>query len=230
MMKITYLHHSGFLVELAQCDLIFDYYQGPLPALTPGRPLLVFASHAHHDHYEPAIFALTQSQKVTAVLSRDIPEKKRPKQIPVIEVRLHQDYALPYGLKLSCLQSTDCGVAFLLETPEGTIYHAGDLNDWSWVGESEANNRQMRGNYRHEIGLLKEKAIRAAFVPLDPRQGEFYANGLAYFLKNVQAEAVFPMHYWEQPEIIDRFLLAYPQYREQIKYTEHYKEGNSYEL
>ncbi len=229
-MKITYLYHSGFLVELAQCDLIFDYYQGVLPALSPGRPMLIFASHAHHDHYEPAIFSLTKTQKVTAILSRDIPPKKRPMELPVLEVRANREYALPYGIKLTCLHSTDCGVAFLLETPEGTIYHAGDLNDWVWPGESEAFNRQMRGSYRHEIDLLKGKAIRAAFVPLDPRQGEFYGSGLAYFLKKVQAEAVFPMHYWKKPEVIDRFLREYPQYREQIKNTECYQEGNNYEL
>ncbi len=230
MMKITYLYHSGFLVELAQCDLIFDYYQGGLPALTPERPMLVFASHAHHDHYEPSIFALARSQQVTAVLSRDIPPKKRPNDIPVIEVAANRSYALPYGLHLTCLHSTDCGVAFLLDTPEGIIYHAGDLNDWRWAGASDAENRQMRGNYRHEIDLLKGTPIRAAFVPLDPRQEEFYDGGLAYFLKTAQAEAVFPMHYWEKPEIIDRFLQKYPQYQDQIKYTEHYQEGNRYEL
>ena len=30
------------------------------------------------------------------------------------------------------LLSNDSGVAFIVKTKEGTIYHAGDLNDWYW--------------------------------------------------------------------------------------------------
>ena len=30
-MRITYVHHSSFLVELNQIDLLFDYTEGVLP-------------------------------------------------------------------------------------------------------------------------------------------------------------------------------------------------------
>lgn len=232
-MKITYISHSGFLVELDSCTLIFDYYKGRLPALRPDKPLVVFSSHAHHDHYNPEVFRLSRSQGVTditAVLSRDISPRKYPKDIPVIIVACHRAYALPCGLSVRTLLSTDCGVAFVVETPEGTIYHAGDLNDWYWAGESAQWNRQMAGNYRHEIGLLKGKPIDCAFVPLDPRLEEGYDRGLAFFLKNVTPRAVFPMHYWEKPSIIAAFLQKYPQYCDIVKNTEQYQEENAYEL
>lgn len=231
-MKITYLCHSGFLIETAQCCCIFDYYQGRLPAL-PQKPLIVFASHAHHDHYNPEIFSLAKAQgakDITAVLSWDIHAHRHPEGIEVVRVRANQEYALPYGLRLKTLHSTDCGVAFYLQTPEGCIYHAGDLNDWVWAGENERYNRQMTGNYRHEIDLLKPLPIDAAFIPLDPRQEAHYSRGITYFLQTLSPRVLFPMHYWDKPEIIHRFLKEYPQYRGIVKDTEQYQEGNSYEL
>ena len=77
-MKITYAHHSGFLVELSDCCLIFDYFEKGLTHL-PDKPVLVFASHAHHDHYDPAVFALVRPE--LAIVSKDIPPRRRPEGV-----------------------------------------------------------------------------------------------------------------------------------------------------
>ena len=58
MTRVTFLDHSGFLVELPNVTLLFDWWKGELPALRPGVPLLVFSSHRHEDHFKPEIFAL----------------------------------------------------------------------------------------------------------------------------------------------------------------------------
>lgn len=73
---ITYIEHSCFLVETAECYLLFDYYCGevPLPALDPAKPLLLFNSHAHHDHFSKEIFTLRDRYpSALFVLSADIP-------------------------------------------------------------------------------------------------------------------------------------------------------------
>ena len=73
---VTYIEHSCFLVETAECYLLFDYYCGevPLPALNPAKPLLLFNSHAHHDHFSSEIFALRDRYpSALFVLSADIP-------------------------------------------------------------------------------------------------------------------------------------------------------------
>ena len=228
-MRITYLHHSGFLVELEACCLIFDYFETGLTRL-PDKPVLVFASHAHHDHYDPEVFRIAAGREVTAVLSKDIPKRRWPRGIEVLLVAAHQDYDLPYGVSLTTLRSTDEGVAFYLRTPEGCIYHAGDLNEWVWAGERELYNKQMVGNYRHEIDLLKGRPIDCAFVPLDPRQEADYARGLKYVLNTLAPRHVFPMHYWRKPEIINKFLREYPQYKDYVNYTEQYKEESPYEI
>ena len=74
--------------------------------------------------------------------------------------------------------------------------------------------------YCAEIDKIKGTHFDAAFIPLDPKQGEHYADGMLYFLKHVDCNAVFPMHYWNEPSVIDRFITEYPQYKSQIKNTE----------
>ena len=79
-------------------------------------------------------------------------------------------------------------------------------------------------DYRKQIDLLSDKMngreLDVAFVVLDPRQEQDYDRGLCYFLEHVSAKAVYPMHYWGQPEIIDTFLEQYPQYANQIQKPE----------
>lgn len=222
-MKVYYIAHSGFLVETSQCCYLFDYWTGPLPALDPNKPVVVLASHFHPDHYNPEVFSLLSQvgvKHILAVLARDISPKKYPDGVEVLKAGPHRTYDLPWGGTLDTLQSTDSGVAFLLTTDEGVIYHAGDLNDWTWEGEPEEDNRQMRGSYRHEIGLLAGRHIDLAFVPLDPRLEEHYADGMTWFLDHTDVSRVLPMHYWNEPEVIDRFLAEYPRYRGVVAHTE----------
>ena len=73
---VTYIEHSCFLVETAKCYLLFDYYCGEvsLPALDPAKPLLLFNSHAHPDHFSKEIFTLHERYpRSFFVLSADIP-------------------------------------------------------------------------------------------------------------------------------------------------------------
>ena len=49
-MIVTYLGHSGFLVELKRTYLLFDYFTGKLPELSKEKELILLG-HVHHDHY-----------------------------------------------------------------------------------------------------------------------------------------------------------------------------------
>ncbi len=224
-MKITYIGHSGFLVETKDCYYLFDYYKGELPALSPDKPAVVFCSHFHHDHFNPEIFDMLRNMgmKFQAVLAKDISEKNYPPDTVVTKAYHDRLYTLDNGTVISTLLSTDSGVAFIVKTSEGTLYHAGDLNDWYWEGESTQDNRQMTNRYRHEIDKMKELHLDAAFVPLDPRQGEHYKDGLLYFLENIDCGAVYPMHYWNKPDVIKKFITEFPEYKPVIKNTEQTK-------
>lgn len=225
-MKITYINHSGFLVETKECYYIFDYYKGELPALDTSRRVIVFASHFHQDHYNPEIFSILDNMGASyeAILAKDINKRKYPDGVKITKAYSNSTYTLDNGTTISTLPSTDSGVAYIIKTSEGVIYHAGDLNDWYWEGEPDSDNRQMTSRYRAEINKIKDITFDVAFVPLDPRQESHYADGMLYFIENVKCEAIYPMHYWNEPAVIDKFCSEYPQYKEIIRNTEKARE------
>ena len=223
-MNVTYIHHSCFLVETHRFYYLFDYEKGCLPAMDVTKPIYVLASHGHTDHYNPGIFSLLTSlgmRNIRAILSDDI---AIPSNLDLLQVSPETEYALGPQQKLITLRSTDLGVAFLVEDQDNLIYHAGDLNDWVWEEESDSYNTEMTENYRKEIRSLSEKLghkeIDVAFVVLDPRQEKDYDRGLCFFLENISAKKLYPMHYWEKPEIIETFLKDHPEYKLKIQRTE----------
>lgn len=226
-MNITYIYHSSFLVETDRFYYLFDYETGTLPEMDTQKPVFVLSSHGHDDHYNPEVFPLLDSfgmKQVRAILSDDIEDDEIPDNVDALSVSPEMEYDLEHQLKLTTYRSTDLGVAFLIEDQDALIYHAGDLNDWFWEGEPDSFNDQMTANYREQIGLLARKLngreLDVAFVVLDPRQEKAYDRGLRYFLENVPAKKVYPMHYWENPGIIDAFLKDHPEYATQIQKTE----------
>ena len=207
-MKITYIHHSSFLVELKQLSLLFDYFQGDVK-LPEGKPAVIFASHRHGDHFSPVIFDFAKErQDVYYVLSDDIWEKRTPSGLRerILFAGPGQEFSLPWlsGISVRTFKSTDEGVAFLVRSPEGVIYHAGDLNNWQWEGEPKDWNRNMEVNYRRQLEAMKNEKIDVAFVPLDPRQGKDFYRGMDDFMKMVGAARVFPMHCWDDFTVISR--------------------------
>ena len=76
MVKITYLEHSGFVVEYKDYVLIFDYYKGKLPEFNQNKKIFVFASHVHYDHFKKKIFTWAEKYKgIQYILSDDIKVK-----------------------------------------------------------------------------------------------------------------------------------------------------------
>ena len=200
-MVVTYIEHSGFSVELPECTLLFDYYLGKLPEFPKEHPLIVFASHVHGDHFQKKIFQLReQYQEVYFVLSDDIPKKYDASDVIWVSSDAKVSVA---GCEITCLKSTDEGVAFLVKCGEKTVYHAGDLNWWHWEEESAAYNDEMKQNYQREVDKLEGRKIDAAFVPVDPRLDDAYFWGIDYFMRKTDTKVVFPMHFWGKYETID---------------------------
>lgn len=225
MLRVNYIYHSGFCVETEDSYFIFDYYKGSVPGLDRQKKVYVFASHFHQDHYNPEVFTLLRQQgiplgNIEAVLAADIRKRNYPKDISVLRVCGNRSYTLSDGTKIETLNSTDSGVAYFITAKDGVIYHAGDLNDWCWEEESKEYNHNMTARYRREIDRIAGRKVDVAFLPLDVRQEKDYDRGILYFLDKVDAGCVYPMHYWEHPEVIERFLGEYPQYHDIVKNTE----------
>lgn len=262
-MRALHIYHSGFYMEFTHCTMLFDYYEGTLPPLKTDKPLYVFASHVHRDHFSFCVFTkeeLRAHPNVFYFLSNDIKrkynrnfflrqgvtkeqyeriifvkagetvctegEEKNPEETDTLSAadglnkadkrnrlnkadkpdRLYEGKeqdgnALP-GFRIRTLHSTDAGVAFLIEVDGRRIFHAGDLNWWSWEGESREDEAEMERAYKDEIKKLEGEHIDLACLPLDGRQKERFALGFDWFMRHVETAHAYPMHYWDDDSVI----------------------------
>lgn len=215
-MRVIFIHHSCFVAEVDEKVLIFDWFdgnrvngytfRGVLPEYEPDTPVYVFASHKHQDHFDMDVLRLAEIYPhIRFIFSRDC--KMSPNFLkkhgfsPEIRGKIqymgaNERYRVD-NVTVETLRSTDAGVAFYVETNGATFFHAGDLNDWKWDGAGDLMNGKMEREYKARIRKLAGRPINLAFVPMDPRQGKYQELGIDYFLKNTEAEYVFPMHMWQ---------------------------------
>lgn len=204
-MNVTYLHHSGFLVETKKNVMLFDYYTegGKLDQLMPSdyapKPFYVFVSHAHEDHFDTRILRWAEQKQVHYILSDDV---KLPADFKgnVTYIKPHQSLIVG-DLQIRTLASNDEGVAFLVQSGHRLIFHAGDLNWWHWKGESDTFNEDIKKSYCTEIDSLQGETIDAAFIPADPRLEEYYDLAVNYFMEQIGAKVLFPMHFWRKYDV-----------------------------
>lgn len=90
----------------------------------------------------------------------------------------------------------------------------------------------MAENYRNYIEPLRNMHIDAAFIPLDPRQEDYYALGMDYFLSlnagKKEEDRIYPMHCWEDYRIIDRWLKEHPDHPDRDKIVRIQGRGESF--
>ena len=134
-MRLTYIFHSGFVLETEKSILIFDYWMDPgnvmESILQSIKPLYVLSSHFHEDHFTREIFEWRkQKENITYILSKDIFKHRRAS-------KEEADAWLAKGaswsdelVSVKALGSTDSGVSWIVETEGKRIFHAGDLNNW----------------------------------------------------------------------------------------------------
>ncbi len=225
MTSVTYLHHSGFLVATEHGQLLFDWWNTAVPALDPEKDLVVFVSHRHPDHFDPAIWKLAAVHPhVFYVLSDDIWQNRVPDEhrgrVEFVDPGSVLELAECGGMEVTAFRSTDEGVAFLVEVDGKVIYHAGDLNDWQWKGEPDPWNPDIHAAYGKELEQIRGKGLHPdlAMLVLDGRQEELYSLGIDEFMRTVGAKMVFPMHFWDDFDLIRRFkaLPCTEDYREKI--------------
>lgn len=217
--NVTYIDHSGFLLEWDNCYWLFDYSKGQIPNLNSNKLLVIFVSHSHDDHFNTEIFDIFKRHpKTLYVISSDIKINDRTAKKYGItdEIYRHITVAKPDNeyelfdennnfIHINTLKSTDSGVAYVIRYKGKTIYHAGDLNLWVWLGEDKQYNNNMRAAFHKEISKLKNSRIDIAFAPLDPRQEDWYRLGMDALLNTVDVKYVFPMHFWDKYETIQRY-------------------------
>lgn len=227
-LKIVYIGHSGFLVETERVCMLFDciahdaseevkaYHTGTLPELSQDKPIVVFVSHKHQDHYSTGIWELRkQYPAVFYVLGKDISLSAGYRKKlgltdsdmgSVLRAYANQTYELPeFDMKIETLKSTDQGVAYYVTVDGYTLYHAGDLHAWYWEGEGKGYVKQMQNAFEKELQYLKDRVTDVAFLLLDPRMEENAYIGIDRYLETMKVKHTFPMHIWKQYGFIEQY-------------------------
>jgi len=221
MLTLTYVYHSSFLLVTPGFSVLFDFWRDPAevsPALRPietmipgDRPLYIFVSHHHKDHFSPRIFSFpSEGFDVRYILSSDTARfarkyisadsryrgmKAPAGSVTVIrEGDLHSDGELT----VRAFGSTDTGNSWLLEFGGRRLFHAGDLNAWIWKDESTPGEvAEAVESYRKILDGIAAVApsVDYCLFPVDSRIGTDYFTGAAMMVRAVDVRHFFPMHF-----------------------------------
>ena len=216
-MTLTYIFHSGFVLETEQSILVFDYWLDPSgvmsSVLQSPKPLYVFSSHFHEDHFNKEIFEWKdRSGNTTCILSKDILRHRRA-------VKEDADVWLAKGgswtdgvVAVKALGSTDSGVSWMVETDGKLIFHAGDLNNWyvrflpdavpGQIIHSDEMDEDIdpiahEKQYLGELKDIRKVTDRFDIVmfPIDGRIGNGYTLGGRQFIERFKVGLFVPMHF-----------------------------------
>lgn len=141
---LTYIFHSGFVLETERCILVFDYWMDPAHVISKlfasqketameEKHVYVFSSHFHEDHFTRKIFEWRKdypSVQLTYILSKDILKRRRAKaeeaDVWMAKGSAWQDE----NISVKATGSNDSGVSWIVEVEGRRIFHAGDLCNW----------------------------------------------------------------------------------------------------
>lgn len=198
-LQLTYLDHSGFIVETEHQILVFDYYRDSAKAapahLKLGKPVWVFSSHAHADHFNQQI-AVWQDKVVKYILSSDIHQAGGLSGVSTDKIvyMSPDEQERQQEVLITTFGSTDEGVSFLVEVDGWRIFHAGDLNWWHWNGDTEENLKFAKEGFFREMDKLDGQSFDVAFFPVDSRLEEYREFGVREFCKRTNIRQLVAMH------------------------------------
>lgn len=196
-MKLYYLEHSGFMLDAGDTCYIFDYWKDEAQvvkkAQAAGKVLWFFVTHWHGDHYSPAILDFN-SPTTRYIVHTDVPHKDMPKERTTVMAVGDTPYV--EDLKVTMYGSTDEGGSFLIDTGDATIFHAGDLNWWHWLGDTPENIDFARDFAAKEFKRIAGITPDLAMFPVDDRLEAAREWGAFEFLHAVGRlpKLFVPMH------------------------------------
>lgn len=220
MLRLTYIFHSCFVLETDRCILVFDYWMDPsgfMPQILmsgKNKPVYVFASHFHEDHFNKDIFGWRTAHpatRYTYILSKDIRKHRRARKeeadVWLAKGGIWQDE----NIRVTAMGSNDSGVSWMVETGGLRVFHAGDLCNWyarfltdgtpeKFVDSEEFGRIDPVAEEKRFLGELKDiRKITDSFdivmFPVDGRIGNGYTLGARQFIDRFRVGLFVPMHF-----------------------------------
>lgn len=219
LINIQYLYNSGFTIEYNDHFIVIDYCEGDLE-LPDDKQVVFIVTHAHSDHYNPAIFTWPGSENATYLVSNDVGETGMTDNIIHLSDSVEETEALKVlydpartlrvgpdefhvwdGLHIQTFGSTDAGISILFELDQVMFFHAGDLNAWKWPNTSDQEQAEEEENFIRILEKVQEYPIDIGFGVVDPRLEENTFRGAELFLAHLHPQLFIPMHFREDTEI-----------------------------
>lgn len=206
-MKLYYLFHSGFAIIADEFAVIIDFYEDTADALNGfvhdellscGKRIYVLITHFHPDHFNPEVLSWREIHPdIIYILSNDLKRHHRAEGKDGTFLKKGETYE-DNKLKVKAYGSTDSGDSFLITLQGVTFFHAGDLNNWHWIGEStEREIKKAEGDYSAELHYIAKDVdkVDVTMFPIDRRMKGDYAKGARQFLKLIKSTIFVPMHF-----------------------------------
>lgn len=221
-MKLTYIWHDCFWLQSDSANVVFDFWKDPTspsPSEIPAflkeadkdKPLYVFVSHHHKDHYSKRIFEWhSLFSDIRYIISDDTARHARhilnpgslysgPKPSPSAVTVLKPGESFSDRLiTIHAFASTDIGNSYAVSLDGMTYFHAGDLNAWIWKDSSTSSGVEESlsdfGKILDSI-LMKYQSFDFVMFPVDSRIGRDYFTGAKLFVRVFDVRHFFPMHF-----------------------------------
>lgn len=219
-MKLTYIFHSGFVLETNNCILVFDYWLDPSDVMknyvnpSGSKHIYVFASHFHPDHFTKRIFEWRDDNpfsEYTYILSKDILKHRRALKEDADVWMARGAVWKDENITVVATGSNDSGVSWIVEIEGKRIFHAGDLCNWysrflaedpvpEWIESDEFGRINPLYEEKRFLGELKDiRKITDTFdlvmFPIDGRIGNGYTLGARQFIERFKVGMLVPMHF-----------------------------------
>ncbi|MCI6152218.1 MAG: MBL fold metallo-hydrolase [Fusobacterium perfoetens] len=214
-MKIFYIFHSGFAIEIENYKFIFDYYSKYKKNnrkfkiedfIIDNKNILVFSSHNHSDHFDEKILQWKDvNPNIKYILSDDIKINSKDFNCHFVK---EGDILKIDDIEIKVFGSTDLGVSFFVKYKDKTFFHSGDLNWWYWSDDTKEEEEYMRNLYFDKIqaieNSLKAETIDYLFYPVDPRLEEYGFLGVEYFIEKLKVKNLIPIHMFRKYNFVDK--------------------------
>ena len=188
-MRLRWLGHSSFLVELGARTLLFDPWLDPKPrqserlvppAVTPQQIAkcdLILITHEHFDHCDPYSVGVVQSHTLAQVVAPeealsllDVPARAR---VPVQEGDTFNLMGVQLNVTPAKHPQSTYPVGFVASCGGESIYHAGDTYDFHGMAGINANTALLPIGGAYTMDVI----------------------GAVAALKKMKVQNAIPMHY-----------------------------------